>query len=278
LQQKIGHMGKEIDIPLGQQIPTREQRARTVLDGLVTYTPFFRSEIVNPERLEDARTMLRQGLGLCIVANHFSQREAIQIYQIPFGDPELRMRRVVAPLAKHQKLFFMDPLSHLLGVSVKYIVTAETVRRAVEKGKSVPKQNEGAIEFMEDALKILSQKGILILFPQGTRRETLYSPENPRTVGTLMLHAKKNEIRLGFLFVGVDLAKEVEDYSKVRGFNLFNMYKLTIGNSLTGNELLTQAGGKLGKVDEIVYKQLECLVSPRYAKVPLDLNLYNDTG
>jgi len=264
-------MGKEIyipkDIPI-KDIPIKEQIARIGLERFVAHTPFFRSEIVNPERLEDARNILRKGMGLCLVANHFSQTETINIYKIPFGDPELRKRRVVAPLAEHQKRFFIDPLSHLLGVSVKYVVTDETVRRAEEKGEPVPKKNEGAVEFMEDALEILSQKGILILFPQGTRRESLYPLENPKTVSILMKRAKRNKVRLGFLFVGVDLAEEVEDYSKVRGFNVFKKSKLIIGNSLTDEELLTQAGGDLKEVDEIVYKQLEPLVSPKYANVP----------
>jgi len=261
-------MGKEIDIP--KDIPKRKQIARAVLDRLVASTPFFRCEIVNPERLENARNILREGMGLCIVATHFSQREAIQIYQIPFGDPEFRKRQVIAPLAVHQKLFFMDPLSHLLGLRVKYVVTDETVRRAEEKGKPVPKKNEGAREFMNDAVEILSRGGIIILFPQTTRRETLYSPKNPRTVGTLMHYAKKSNVRLGFLFVGVDLAKEVEDYSKVRGFNLFKRYTLTIGNSLTDEELLAKAGTRMAEVDKIVYKELKPLVSPKYANVPDD--------
>lgn len=258
-------MGKET------YIPQTEQSFRADLEGFVRFvasTPFFRSEIVNPERLEAAREILRKDMGLCIVANHFSQRETVLIYQIPFGDQELRERPVVAPLAEHQKLFFMDPLSDDLGLSVKYIITEETVRRAKKKGKPIPtkkEQLEREIEFMKDALEILSRGGILILFPQATRRETLYSPDNPRTVGLLMAKAKRSNVRLGVLFVGVDLAKAVEDYSKVRGFNFFKKYKLTIGNTLTDEELLTQAGGKLGKVDEIVYKELEPLVSPKYA-------------
>lgn len=259
-------MGKEIDIPKSKQI------ARAVLEKFAASTPFFRSEIVNPDRLEDARKILREGVGLCIVGNHFSQREAIQIYQIPFRDPELRSKRVVAPLAAHQKLFFMDPLSHLLGVSVRYIVTEETVRLTQKKGKPSLTKNDGAIEFRKDILETLSGGGIVILFPQATRKKTLYppdnSPDNPRTVGTLMFYANKSKVRFGFLFVGVDLAKKVEDYSKVRGFNVFKKYKLTIGNSLTDEELLTQAGGEFGEVDKIVYEELKDLVSPKYANAP----------
>lgn len=120
---------------------------------------------------------------------------------------------------------------------------------------------------MNDALEAFSKGGIVILFPQATRRETLYSPDTPRTIGALMASAKKSGVRMGFLFVGVDLIEEVEDYSKVRGFNAFKKYRFIIGNSLTGEELLEQAGGKLGEVDKIVYKELEGLVSPKYANV-----------
>ena len=259
-------MGREIYTP--KDIPIKEQIARIGLERFVAYTPFFRSEIVNPERLEDARNILREGMGLCVVANHFSQTETINIYKIPFADPELRKRPVVAPLAEHQKRFFIDPLSHLLGVSVKYVVTAETVRRAKEKGEPVPRKNEGAIEFMHDALETLSRGGILILFPQAKRRETLNSSDNPKTVELLMKCAKIKDVPLGFLFVGVDLAEEVKDYSKVRGFNVFKKSKLIIGNSLRDQELLAQAGGEFGQVDEIVYKELALLVSPKYANVP----------
>lgn len=257
-------MGKESDIP---QV---EQSFRADFEGFVASTPFFRSEIVNPERLEAPRQISRKGMGLCIVANHFSQGETVLIYQIPFRDPELRKRKVVAALAAHQKRFFMDPLSDFLGVTVKYVVTKETLRRAEKKGKPSPPENEGAIEFRNDALETLSGGGIVILFPQATRRETLYHADNPRTIGTLMAHAKRNKVRMGFLFVGVDLAKEVEDYSKVRGFNFFKKYRLTIGNTLTDEDLLAQAGGKIGKVDEIAYKQLEPLVSPKYANTGLE--------
>lgn len=243
----------------------RTKISRAVVEKAITSTPFFRSEIVDPDRLEGAREILRD-MGLCIVANHFSRKETVQMFQIPFRDSEMRKREIVAPVAVHQKLFFMDPLSHLLGVSLRYIATEETLRRAHEKRKPSPAENEGAREFMNDALEVLSKGGIVIIFPQATRRETLYSPDNrnPKTIFTLMNQAKKSNVQLGFLFVGVDLAEEVEDYSKVRGFNALKKYMLTIGNSLTDAELLVQAGGKLGEVDKIVYKQLESLVSPGY--------------
>lgn len=115
-------MGKEVYIPKINQL------ARDVFEKVIASTPFFRSEIVNPDRLEGPREILRKDMGLCIVANHFSRKETSQMFQIPFRDPELRKREIVAPVAAHQKLFFMDPLSHLLAVNLRYIVIEETIR------------------------------------------------------------------------------------------------------------------------------------------------------
>ena len=90
---------------------------------------------------------------------------------------------------------------------------------------------------------------------------------NPRTIGTLMAIANKRNVRMGFLFVGIDLAEEVDDYSEVSEYNWRKKYKLTIGNTLSDKQLIAQAGGKLGDVDNVVYKELEGLVSPKYAGV-----------
>lgn len=253
-------VGKEVFIP------ERYQRRRAVFEKIITSIPIFRSEIVNPEKLESAKEILSE-MGLVLVLNHFSRKETAQVFQIPFRDKEFRKRKILASVAKHQKLFFMDPLSRLLGVDLRYIVTEETVRRAERKGRSIPNKNEGAVKFMDDALETLSGGGIMILFPQATRRETLYSPDNPRTIGVFMARAKRNGVRMGFMFVGVDLDGDVDDYSKVDGYNWRKKYKLTIGNSITDEDLLAQAGDRLGEVDKVAYKELEGLVSPKYANL-----------
>ncbi|OGH13011.1 MAG: hypothetical protein A2687_01205 [Candidatus Levybacteria bacterium RIFCSPHIGHO2_01_FULL_38_26] len=254
-------MGKEA------YIPKRHQTFRALVEKTLTHTPLFRSEILYPERLGKAREVLQNGTGLCIVANHPSRKETVQMFQIPFGDKEFRKREIVAPVALHQKFPFMDTLSRIFAVDLKYIVTEETIKQAEKKGAHGLRKNQGVSKYINNALGVLSNGGILILFPQGTRRETLYSSENPQTIGSLMLYAKRADVRMGFLFVGVDLAEEVEDYSKTRGFNIFKKYKLTIGETLTDNEVLEKAGGNLREVDNVVYKHLEPLVSPKYAGI-----------
>lgn len=245
-------------------IPRRSEIVRAVYEKALTSIPYFKSEIINPERIEGAREILQE-MGLCIVANHFSRKETAQIFEIPFKDPELRKRKIIAPVAAHQRKFWMRPLSRLPAVDLRYLVTEDTIKTAEEKGKPIPAKNEGLREFTNDALQVMTEKGVMILFPQGSRRDRLYSPDTPNTVGRLMLEAKRKKIRMGFMFVGVDLVDDVEDYSKVSGYNWRSKYKLTIGNSNTDEQLLEEAGRDFRRVDEVVYRKLERLVSPKYA-------------
>ncbi len=253
-------MGKEVDIP------KKNELARSVIEKVFIST-LYRSEIVNPEKLDKAKELL-QDSGLCIIANHFSKKD-VQIYQIPFMDPELRKRKITAPYAIHQRKSYIDAICRLAAIEIKYLVTDETIKIAKEKGNPIPKKNEGVSEFMQDAIDTLSERNIVVIFPQGSRREVLTSEDNPnpRTIGTLMAIANKRNVRMGFLFVGIDLAEEVDDYSEVSEYNWRKKYKLTIGNTLSDKQLIAQAGGKLGDVDNVVYKELEGLVSPKYAGV-----------
>ena len=256
---------KETDTPIGIQI------ARAVIEKALTST-VLRSEIIHPERLNKPREISRSGTGLVIVPNHFSRKEPVQVLQVPFGDGLMRTREVLIPIAKHQRMFVIDVFSPLFGIKPRYIVTKETVERAKRKNMQMPVLNDGLAEFTSDVFDSLRKGGITIIFPQGTRRSELgTADDNPPTISTFLLKAKRKGVKLGFLFVGVD-AHGIKDYGKAGGYNLFKKYTLTIGNTLTDEEMLERAEGNFRNADKIVYEELATLVSSRYAKGSVDEN------
>lgn len=229
----------------------------------------YKGEVVNRERLEKTRELLALGIGVIIVANHFSRRETVQMFELPFSDPEMRKRKIVFPVAEHQRRWTISFFGPILGVIPRYIVTPETKKWYENKEKPVPNIHRGGGEYKDDLLDVLAQGGISLIFPQRTRQPHLYEPgvRNPRTIGTLYgqaLRTTGEKPRFAILFVGIDAAG-TQEYSSLRDhMNNKTKYTLTIGNTYMIDELLKRASGDYRKLDDVIYKELETLVSPNY--------------
>ena len=249
-------------------IARKHQIARAVGERLLTSIPFapLPSEVVHPERLKVADAYLRMGRGLVILGPHFSRKETMQIFQIPYRDPEMRKRRIVFPVARHQRKRAMDIFAPFFDVEPKSIVTRETQAWARTKGLPIPDRSEGTKEYLDDVFDALSHGGITILFPQTTRQSTLGTAKGHRALTMFLLEGRQRGVDLSqlvFLFVGVD-GVGIKDYAKSKGYNFTKMFRLVIGNTLTGEQLLERAG-RLIHVDEVFYEEMAGLVSPKYA-------------
>lgn len=232
--------------------------------AIATLSPtIFRSERTDGScGLDKAKELLKQDNGLVVVINHFSLKDPPLAINEVFLHREMGSKKVVAPIAYHMDHGLYHMLGKLIGVTLKPIVTENTIKAGKNNGQ---KLHEGKGKHIAESMDLLKKGGIIILAPQGTRMPYLGQPDKP-IIGTLMAGAKRNGLeKFAFLFMGFGI-KGLEDYSteKTRGFNFFSKYIVNIGACLTKGELMEKAGGDFRAVDGIVCEELRKIVPPNY--------------
>ena len=233
----------------------------------------------NQERngLPKAEGLSKDGHGIVVVFNHFSARDPVEILDFIFGNPVMRHKPVLSPVAYHMytdREGFWETPGEFLDISFCPIVTEETMKLGRNKGYPL---GYGMKEYFEGAVTTLQKGGIVMAAPQGTRREFLGDSTKP-IIGTLIAqtdHKKKKFIETdheykkldsyGLLFVGLGI-KDANDYQKqnVGGLNPFKEYQLTIGPTFTKKEVMDAVGGEYREVDPWVFEQLNKIVPTVY--------------
>lgn len=237
---------------------------RHVARKIVTVVPgaiIFRNEKPrNLDGLERAKELLKEGHGIVFVINHFSLKDPPQVAKLIFENQGLGSKKIHFPIAYHMHRRWHDEIvGKLLGVTFKPIVTKSTLDKEKNDGHPL---SHGKKEFLQDALEGLEKGEVVVVAPQETRQSSLGAPKE-RGIGTLMAEAKRKKIKIALLFIGIGIGG-VTDYSKVKGFNFFRKYFYNIGECLTSDEIMEKAGGVFGKVDRIVYEELQKIVPPDY--------------
>lgn len=254
-----------------QHINRPQQFLRDKTEAIVGHV--YKSDILNPERISEASDLLASGAGLIIAANHFSKRDTIQVYQIPFMDPALRKINITTAIAEHQKKWYYKYLQGLVHNQIIYIPTEETERRYKEAGKTVQNKSDKMKKYIEKMMDVFSNGEIAVIFPQGHRSSRLYNPKrpNPSTISSIYramaMEAKRNRRdipRFGIMFLGFD-AQSDKEYEEMNDSTIRTIrYTVNVGHTYTMDQLLEKAGGNPKKLDDVVYGELETLVSPRY--------------
>ena len=251
-----------------QNLSFLKQAKRKLVSSVVPIV--VRQEInhVNPDGLNQANQLVKQGYGLIVAFTHFSQRDAFDIMSFIIKQPTLGKRPIVSPIARHQYDYHPSAkvISKFVDIELHPIITEDTKR--YEKIKDRYKDrllNEGLIDYIKAGAKALGKGAIVPIALQAGRRATLYEEEPTFALSSIMKAASIYKIyRYGVLFVGLELPG-VENYKDVDGYNLFRKFRLNVGSLYTALEILNQMGKKGHEIDIWAYeKQLEPLVSKSY--------------
>lgn len=255
--------------------PTEINQAQQVLRLLTeaAMKHVYKSDIVNPERIFEAENLLATKAGLIIVANHFSKRDTVQIYQIPFASPYMRKANITTAIAEHQKKWYFGPLHHSLHNDLAYIPTEETERQYAEKNKTVEDKNSKMKNYISTLLDVFNKGDIAIVFPQGSRKSSLHDEKkpNPSTISSIYRSLAAESRRrgeptpkFGIMFLGFEPQTD-KPYEELKDSTIKDVkYTINVGHTYSIDQLLKMADNNPKKLDEVVYKQLETLVSPGY--------------
>lgn len=242
--------------------PLRREVARLML------SPFLRSDIIkDPEcdGLADFEKMLLEGFGGVVVFKHFSLKDPpLILKEIASLSEVVRGRHIIVPTSSHQVWRGEVRLARMLGIQLNKIVTENTVKKAVRKGKPEPKLGEGNTQFLRDAVGIISEGGILFIAPEGERKPNLkpyyeraqdQTPKRP--MGFFVTAARRSNVEnIAFLFVDLRLTGR-ENYWGKNSFNPLNKYEVRIGRALTLRQVMETAG-KIGDVDEkVIFPEMQ---------------------
>lgn len=244
-------------------ITGREKITRAV--SRVALAPILRQEIVNPESqgLARAEELHRDGYGIVVLINHFSRTDPIHAMRRIAGIEEFKDQQVVAPIAKHQAVPGLIAYSRINGIRLHKVVTAETVKKAIEKGKSGgAEKGQGVPAYLHAVVDILTKGGIVVIAPQGTRQSTLqYDEEEMQAVRATLIRTRHNP-NIAFHFVAFGITGET-DYSNRRKLNIGTQYQIHHGGTFTAGEALEQAGG-LKNADRWAIEELAKIVPKEY--------------
>ena len=222
----------------------------------IALSPVLRSEIITEPgengmfRFEG---MILEGYGGVIILKHFSLKDPPQVIKdIVVSSDALIQREVLAPNALHQIYPGVRPFARMLGVKIDPIVTKNTVTRAQERGKAViPELNEGSKEFVRDAVDYLKRGQLVVIAPEGERRNNLESYGN-NSIGTLLGTARLARANVALLTLDLRVAGVRAGYWDRSWPNLLAKYEVRIGRCLTGDEIISMANGRLRDIDEKV--------------------------
>lgn len=203
------------------------------------------------------------GFGTVLAFTHPSKGEPPRIADMVFKTDVLGERPIAVPIALHQVRTIQTSFAKLLCTPNIPIITDST--KITFEGTSRETSKEQAAQLMRDyferTLAILSEGGVALISPQGTRQPRLEKVTS--AISTLINRAKKGRVeRLGILFIGVEI---LEGKGQIKGgINFGVTYNLNIGRYFTFEQLLFEAGGKLSNLDCITRRELACLVPQSY--------------
>ncbi len=249
--------------------------------------PIFPREIHDTEYpfqegngIERALELQKKGYGLLFDISHFGYSDLPQAFAATdFGVKEMLGKKLLIGGAAHQIKPGITTLGRLNGVEIAPIVTEDTIKDAIEKGKDTTGLvlHEGLANFTKKATDYLANGQHVLLAGQGGRRPTLFptpnedgeTPKLPITLGTFFLSATRhNTTRFAYMPIGLAIIGEC-DYSKknVGKYNLFREYRITRGLTFTYEEIMKAVDGNFRKIDEYLTCMKANLVPEAYVNV-----------
>lgn len=245
------------------------QRAREAWSKLAG--GFLPYQFCDPgSNVPELNALLRQGRGMVGLMPHMSLGDFPRVVPAFRAQSfEIVSGRIGIPVAWHQYVIpGFAQLAQVNGLEMSPITTAETVakqNKLLKKGKTpkwpVHEENFGAGEYVRNSAGILSQGGVIFCAPQGTRQEKLFPFEN-QPVRALDLAARKANAQIGYFIIGIE--PKINNYNTKRGLNPWVLYRITLGDVLTQEELRSEARAHGNTVDTEVYQRMLALSPAAY--------------
>lgn len=217
--------------------------------------------------MESAIKHAAEGYGTIIAFTHPSKGEPPRIANMVFKTEVLRERHIAIPVALHQVRTLQSRVADLLCTPNIPIITDSTETVFGSNSNETSKKQAAQLmrSYFDRTLAILSEGGVALISPQGTRQPKLEKVTS--AISTLVNRAKKSGIgRIGILFIGVEIPEQ--GMKTTDGINYGLVYKLNIGRYFTVEQLLEEAGGKLSNLDSRTRRELSYLVAQDY--LPID--------
>jgi len=212
------------------------------------------------EHILQAEQMLNEGNGLVVLLNHFSLRDSFQVVCWLFRNKVAGRLPIVAPVAFHQHGPTVQFIADLLAVRLCPIVTSKTM----QLGYSGQERGTGIRSYLNSAVDNLSEKGIVLLAPQGGRKSRLGRPAG-RPIGSILAQARKRRVQnFGILIFALSIpGVSSYDRESTGGVNLFRRYGLRIGKPFRAGEVVDLAGG-IAFVDSWIFQKFSKLIPVSY--------------
>ncbi len=245
--------------------PLRRRFTSSVLN------PILRGEVHqrgNGRGIYEAGQFLNNDFGLIVPYSHPEKKETMGMFAFPFSDEVMANRRIIEPVAIHQRQGWMDTLAKLHGVEFHYIITDDTLKYDKDHKIIRDYSERQAMDtaFAKRALEVLAEGGILFIAPQGGRRPNLEVPERA-TLGTLVAAIRRKHLEVAVLPMGIGV-RGVEDYTKAKGYNLFKKIDYNIGNPEDLEDVYKNSGKDYRSIDKyVISHMLPNLVPEAYADV-----------
>lgn len=265
------------------RISSAEQIARrgyTFLGGLLLPTE-LRVEALDQEGrngLEKANDLLQQGFGMTVVYTHPAKLDPFHLMKL-WAEDAFRSAPIVVPIADHQNGWYVQAIASPTGTEIPSVVTPETMRKAIKKGKKIDRaQAQKKFNcYLSLSTDALAHAGVVLLASSATR-EPFLKPSALKPTETL-LNRVPAPTRFGVMCAGIEI-EGVTDYSKAKGFNIGKRHIIRLGPTFTDedvavrlrefrevNNLPEQPDLPFANVDEwIRTTQLPPLVPPAYRR------------
>lgn len=242
------------------------ERRRRAAERLIKIFPADISDTQNG--LNDAGELVAKGGGLAILLNHFSWRDGPGAFVYIAAQNEMLIDKPwLAPVAWHIYDVAKFLNQHLkTEAELKRVVTASTVAKPKYAHLT---QGYGLIDYIRGAVKTLDRGGVVVLFPQTSRKPYLAEPKpKDRAMKLLFDSARIRKIKtFGVLPVGLSI-EGAKDYRKLSKVNVGVSYNVNIGRLWLESEIREAVKGTGQDLDTWgVQNLLRPLVLENYLKI-----------
>lgn len=217
-----------------------------------------------PGSINTLDKMLREGHRVAGLVPHFSKKDFLAILAgLMINSEELIKRPLLIPTAAHQRLAYLDWVCSFTDIGLATIITRDTLRKEKElakKGEPIPWEGLDAVaamdQYLNRAAETLNEGGVVILAPQGGRKNWLL-PFHGQPIARLEKWTiEKGLGNLALFSIGLEVVGAT-DYSKLKGLNLRSKYIVTLGTT-TKREAIE------GNIDDWGYQDMLRLAPPAY--------------
>lgn len=227
-----------------------------------------------------AEQLNKENYGIIIAHMHADKGDVPRIIGRTFRSSIFGSREIILPNAIHRYQDWYGLAGVPIHVQVLPVFTPETRRLTQEDTTLAQKLKDKygidikdiklsrviaryTEQYIDHAISLLKRAGVEIVAPQG-HRESAFITMTTAIESILKRALRQNIHHIAVLFIGYDI-KGVNNYGeKLSSYNLFKTYRFHDGKCLTVDELLTEAGENVGKLNDVIRKEMKAIIPSQY--------------